>query len=396
MRFSRLLLLILAAAAVAGIAVPSASALTFPDDICPVKSGTVIKVCPNGETGKPYTYQIQGREGTGCVPYVTFRSIGTMPPGLSISSSGLISGTPTQTGDYVFWIEMKDIPSWEGGVFWCSDDNSTEKQFSIAIAQGVQIVQRQPVLTPGQLTVPYSLQFSATGGNATWTVSSGTLPAGLTLSSAGLLAGTPTAAGDYSFKITANVGGRTDTQTYSMSVVPKLLIGATKTVAEVGLPYQFAPQATGGKEGGYTWTVDGALPAGLTMDAASGAITGTPTAAGTSNLKLTVRDSLGLTTTIAFPLTVAPRLLATKKPLPTATVGSAYRTTMRATGGVAPRKWRIIGGLPGLLPKGLKLNAKTGEISGTPKQAGTFRLRIQVTDKLGAHSALGVILKVTA
>src|SRR5206468_781025 len=130
------------------------------------------------------------------------------------------------------------------------------------------------------------------------------LPAGLTLSSAGLVSGTPTTAGDYSFKITATDGSRADTQTYSISVVPKLVIGQTENLGEVGLPYQFAPQATGGK-GGYTWAVDGALPAGLTLDSASGGITGTPTAPGASTLKLTVKDSLGLTATVDFPITVA-------------------------------------------------------------------------------------------
>jgi len=395
MRYTRLLLLAAAAAAIAVVVVPAASALTFPDDICPVRSGTVIKVCPAGEVGKPYSYQIKGRDGTGCVPYVEFKVTGALPPGLSMSSSGLISGTPTATGEYIFWIQMTDIPASQGGVSWCADDNSTEKQFSITIIQGLQIVQRQSTLAPGQLTVPYSLQFSATGGSPTWTVSSGALPAGLTLSSTGLVSGTPTTAGDYSFKITATDGSRSDTQSYSMSVVPKLVIGRTTNLGEVGLAYQFTPQATGGKAG-YTWTVDGDLPAGLTLDTTSGAITGTPTAPGTFALKLTVKDSLGLTTTVDFPLTVAPRLLVTRRPLPAAKVDAAYRATLRATGGVAPRKWRILGGRPGLLPKGLKLNARTGQITGTTKQAGTFRLRVQVTDQLGAHSALGVILKVSA
>src|SRR5689334_11825906 len=131
MRFTRLLLLIAAAAAIAGIAVPSAGALTFPDDICPVITGSTIKLCPQGEVGKAYSYQIKGRDGTGCVPYVTFKATGTMPPGLSISSDGLISGTPTQTGDYVFFIQMQDIPASQGGVFWCGDNASTEKQFEI-------------------------------------------------------------------------------------------------------------------------------------------------------------------------------------------------------------------------------------------------------------------------
>ena len=395
MRFSRLLLLAIAAAAIAGVVVPAASALTFPDDVCPVRDGTVIKVCPSGETGKSYNYQLKGRDGTGCVPFVAWKADG-LPPGLSIdSSSGLISGTPTQTGTYVFWVTMTDIPNTAGGVFWCSDDNSTEKQFEITINQGLQINQRQSSLTAGQMTVPYNLQFTATGGSPTWTVSSGSLPGGLTLSSAGLLSGTPTAAGDFSFKVMATDGGRSDTQTYSMSVVPKLAIGPTSNIAEVGLAYQFAPQATGGKAG-YRWSIGGALPAGLTMDPASGAISGTPAAAGTSTLKLTVTDSIGLTTTVDFRLVVASRLLVTKRPLAAAKVGSAYRVTLHATGGVAPRRWRVLGGLPGFLPRGLRLNATTGQISGTPRQTGTFRLRLQVADKLGAHSAAGLVLKVSA
>src|SRR3954468_16581785 len=165
----RFLLVAVAAAAIAGIAVPAAGALTFPDDVCPIRSGTVIKVCPSGETGKSYSYQIKGRDGTGCVPYVKFRADG-LPPGLSIDSgSGLISGIPTQTGTYVFWVSMTDIKASEGGVFWCADNDSTEKQFEITILQGLQIQQRQSALTPGQLTVPYSLQFTAAGGSPSWT-----------------------------------------------------------------------------------------------------------------------------------------------------------------------------------------------------------------------------------
>ena len=113
-------------------------------------------------------------------------------------------------------------------------------------------------------------------------------------------------------------------------------------------------------------------------------------------MKAGTRPSVGLTVTVDYPLTVVPELLVAKRPLPVGKVGSAYSATLRARGGATPRTWKILGGRPGSLPKGLKLNARTGRITGTPKQAGTFHLRVQVTDKLGAHSALGVVLKVAA
>jgi hypothetical protein len=126
----RLLLIAAVTGVAAVIVVPNAGALTFPDDVCPVRTGTVIKVCPSGQTGKAYSYQIRGRDGTGCVPYVTFKADG-LPPGLSMgSSSGVISGVPKQAGTYVFWVTMQDIPASQGGVSWCADDASTEKQCS--------------------------------------------------------------------------------------------------------------------------------------------------------------------------------------------------------------------------------------------------------------------------
>jgi hypothetical protein len=395
MRF-RFLLLLVAAAAIASIAVPAAGALTFPDDVCPVRTGTVIKVCPTGETGKSYSYQIRGREGTGCVPYVTFRSVGTMPPGLSIASGGLISGTPAQTGTYTFYIEMKDIPTSQGGAPWCGESTkSTERMFEISIVQGLQIQQRQSVLTPGQLTVPYNLQFTATGGSPTWTITSGSLPAGLTLNSAGLLSGTPTATGDFSFKVNASSGGRSDTQTYSMSVVEPLKLAASKPVGEVGIAFQLTPQTTGGKQG-YTFSLEGTLPAGLAINNATGAISGKPTAAGASTAKLIVKDALGLTSTLDLHFNIVAPLAITKTPLKAAKVGTKYRIFLKSTGGARPRSWVMLGGRPGILPPGLKLNARTGELSGTPKKAGVYRLRLQVGDALGAHSAAGFVLKVSA
>jgi large repetitive protein len=399
MRISRALLLFVLAAAVAGVVVPSASALTFPDEICPVATGTVIKVCPPGETAKPYSLQIKGREGTGCVPYVKFESVGTLPPGLTLSSSGLISGTPTQPGSWTFWIEMQDIPSWEGGIFWCGDDRSTEKQFSITILQGLNIQQNSLNPKAAFTNAPYSFQLTAEGGGSqSWSIQSGSLPAGLTLASNGLLSGTPTAEGDFAFVVVVTDGGRSDTESYTLTLVPRLQITPPKKQAtEVGLPYRLTLVATGGRPG-YTWAVapGSTLPAGLTLDPATGVINGDADSVGFFQMRISVTDTLGLTTTLDLPVTVAARLAITKKALPAAKVGKAYKARFLARGGVAPKKWIILGGRPGLLPAGIKLNAKTGELSGIPKKAGIYRLRMQVVDKLGVKSALGFVLKVNA
>jgi len=157
------------------------------------------------------------------------------------------------------------------------------------------------------------------------------------------------------------------------------------------------PTATGGQPA-YSWSLDPStpLPAGLKLDPATGTIGGRPAVAGIYPIRLTVTDTLGLTQTGEIRLAVAAHLAITKRPLKQATVGEKYLATLRATGGVAPRRWRLLGGKPGFLPGGLRLNAKTGVISGTPTTAGAYRLVFQVTDKLGARSARSFVLKVTA
>ena len=109
-------------------------------------------------------------------------------------------------------------------------------------------------------------------------------------------------------------------------------------------------------------------------------------------MKVTVTDALGLTTTTDVNLPIVARLALRKTVLPSARVGVAYKARIVAIGGVRPFTWRLRGF--GLLPRGLRLNERTGQLAGTPRQAGIYRFQVQVSDKQGVRSAVHFVLRV--
>ena len=393
MRLRILLLAVLAACVAGGVFVADAKAIAFVDSgSCPVSPDhPTLFLCPSGETGKTYSLQINARGG--CDTYVWTNPGGNMPPGLSLGSSGLISGTPTTSGKWVFWLQIQDTP---GNPSWCSDDHAAQRQFEIDILQGLQISERQSTLGTAVVNGAYSVQFHSTGGggSVTWSIASGSLPAGLNLdANTGLLSGTPTATGDYHFQVKVSDGARSDVQTYNLTVLEPLKITAGSAAAgEVGQPFQATFAATGGKPA-YTWSVasGSALPAGLTLNQTTGEISGTPTAAGVFAVKVTVTDAAGLTQSVEYRVAIASQLAMIKRTLPAVKVAHRYYARLLARGGVAPRTWAIT---RGSLPAGLRLNTRTGIITGTARRAGRSTVTIQVTDKLGVTSTATFSLKV--
>jgi Putative Ig domain. len=385
MRFTRLLLLL---SLIGLIVVPVALALRFTD---------ASYHPPVGETGKPYSWSFTGAAGCGpALPYQYKVLNGSPPPGLTLDSSGLVHGIPTQAGDYSFWVQLSDQnpPS----ASWCVP-RTAQREFTFKIIEGLRIVQSQSTLGPGFVNQPFSLQFTATGGGTqTWSIvanyGSGP-PTGLTLSPTGLLSGTPTSKGTYTFRVQVTDQTRTDVQTYTFPIVDKLLVTRPDVPAgEVGRPYKMTAVATGGQDA-HTWSLtSGNLPAGLTLDPATGVVSGTPTTVGVFPVELTATDTIGQQASTDVKVAIAAKLAALGRTAPRASLGRAYRFRLTARGGVAPRTWRIVGRRRAVLPAGLALNTRTGVISGTPRQAGTFRLRAQVTDKLRAHAVSNIVLKV--
>jgi hypothetical protein len=369
-------------ALVALIVVPAAWALRFTDDSYHP---------PTGETGKAYSWSFTGAGGCGpALPYQYRVLNGAPPPGLTLDKSGLVHGIPTQAGSYSFWVELSDEnpPS----APWCIP-STAQREFTFTIVPGLTIVQRQSSLGGAALTDPYRLQLTATGPG-TWSIVSGALPAGIGLdSSNGLISGTPTAAGDFTFKVQISDGTRTDSQTYTLSVVPKLVITpplAVSTASEVGLPFNLALKATGGRPP-YVWSAAG-LPDGVTLDTSTGVLTGVPTTGHNVVVKATVTDALGLIGTTDVNLTVASKV-AIIKSLKPAKVGKAYTARVTIVGGVKPFTYRLVSGK---LPAGIHFLKATGTFTGKPSKAGTSRLTVEAFDKLHQAARAILVLKVNA
>jgi hypothetical protein len=330
----------------------------------------------SGTVGTAYSATLQASGGAGTLTW-SLASGSTLPAGLSLSSSGAISGTPTTPATTSFTVKLTDSSGGQAGPL------SATQQLSLTIKPAPLIITTTS-LSNGVVGVAYSASLAASGGTGTisWSVTSGSLPGGLNLSGAGAISGTPTAAGTVPFTVTATDSGtppQTVNQSLSITINPQLIITTTTLPnGVVGTAYSASVQASGGV-GTITLSVtSGSLPAGLTVSSA-GAISGTPTAAGSSSFTVTAKDSGTPQQTVqqALSITIYTGLTITTTTLPNGTVNSAYSATLQSGGGTGTVTWSLTQGSS--LPAGLGLSS-SGQISGLPTTAGTSSFTVSATD----------------
>jgi len=336
---------------------------------------------PHPEIGLLYHYEIGTHAG--CLPHHLVILSGAFPPGLTLTQlndhTGLVSGTATEEGTFSVWLAVKDC-----------DNKSAETLFTFEV-WGRRFSIATDSLAPAAVGSPYSSTLATAGipSNTTWAVTSGTLPAGLTLSQDGTISGTPTAVGSSTFTVQATgvakdfTGTRVDSHQYTLNV-SALTASLSRSVAEVGVPLRTAVVASGGQSP-YTWSAT-SVPAGITVGS-DGSLSGVPTKSGVYTLTLHLVDASGAAKDVTVRLVVRARLAIATKRLRAATDGHAYRANLAASGGVGPVAWSAS------LPRGLKLS-KAGRITGVPTRTGTFRVKVRVRDSLGATSTKTLLLAV--
>jgi len=336
---------------------------------------------PGATLGVPYSQSLSASGGTAPYAFTVLTGSATLAgAGFSLSSAGVLSGTPTQAGVLNFTIGVTDAHG-------CT----ASRNYSIIVGCSALTILPQ-TLPSAAIAGAYGQTLSASGGagSINFAKTSGSLPPGVLLTTSGVITGTPTALGSFGFQVTATdaancQGSRNfvlNVGCPSFAVTPLLLPSGS-----VGGMYDQGLTVSGGTAP-YTITqVGGSLPAGLTLSSTvsdTATLSGIPTS-GSSVFTLNVKDANGCQTNFVFTLILndsCPNITISPTNLPDATAGFAYSQVLTATNGTSPYKFSMYSGA---LPAGVTLST-AGVLSGTPTSASNVSFTVAAIDARGCAS----------
>jgi YVTN family beta-propeller protein len=250
---------------------------------------------PAASVGDSFSFD----SGSGGSPAPVYSvSDGALPDGLALdTATGVISGEPTAGGSTTFKISATNAAG------------TVTEEYTIDVSD--LAVLAAPSTVPIAILDEAFTFDSGSGGTPApvYSVSTGALPAGLLLDSAtGIISGEATALGDVTFEISATNAAGTESETYTITVAQRATLAAPASVpdATIGTAYTF-DFGTGGSPAPVFAVSSGSLPEGLSLDAGTGVVSGTPTAARASTFSITATNVAGVTsetyviTTAAVP-----------------------------------------------------------------------------------------------
>ena len=336
------------------------SGSTTSSDTGPEITTTSLK---NATVGKNYSVTLKA-EGRKPIRW----SSTTLPEGLSLSSSGKLSGKAEASGTYAITFTA------------ANSDGSRSKTLSLDVSDVAPKIKVSS--KSGIVNEAYTLQFSLSAGTGaiTWSLT-GDLPDGLSFDAENaVISGEPTQTWSKNITVTAENSAGKATKTLKLTI--RAVKPSIKTKAldsgTISEDYTASFDITGTTP--ITLTVTG-LPSGLTYSADTGQIIGTPTKYGKYNVKLKAENAGGKASKSYKLVIYAPPSISAVT-LGTATAGKSYSKKFKAEGST-PITWSVE---DGTLPDGMTLNAKTGILKGKPALDGSYDITIIATNSSGSDS----------
>lgn len=333
--------------------------------------------------GVPYSFTLNTVGGT--TPYTFEVTSGALPDGLSLDNGSII-GTPTTAGTSTFTLLASD-----------GDGAGASKTFTLITVVTPPSITTSATLAGGTVGTDYSLTLAGADGTAPygWSLTSGALPQGLSISSNGVISGLPSSPSTSSFTVRlTDAHGLIATQAFELAVVPSPISVTTAPDlmnAVKGVAYQQTLIADGGTAP-YVWSLaNGSLPPGIMLNSV-GILLGTPTTTGNYGFTLKIQDDASHTSAQAFTLTVSPtylRPVMNAVDLGNVTIGVLYNRQVTAIN--YPKSFSISG-----LPKGLTYSTSTGVITGRPSVSGTFNVQLKANNSAGTSAIVTAPLVVNA